>query len=253
MPAPLRAADVPRIVPRAEWGAKPAKRRVAIRTPVPELYVHHLASEWHGAAGMRSAQRFHQDTRGWSDIAYTFLVDDDGTIYEGTGPDVVGSHTKGRNSRAMAICAMGDFDQRAPSPLMLASISWLIGHGREQGWWLGLTGGHRDAPGAQTACPGRFLYARIPQLKAAGHVAAVAPLHEESFLMTVARDDDDARRALVRQWFHLFLGRGPSSSDEMNLHVYVFATAGADRCLTGIVDSPEGQAFARGRRAAYAS
>lgn len=192
------------IVSRAAWGARPAKKRTAFQKPAQELYCHHLAAEWHGAAGMRAAQRFHQDTRGWRDIAYTFLVDDDGTIYEGTGPDVLGTHTKGRNSRAMAICAMGDFDKRAPTPLMLASISWLIRHGVQQGWWRGLTGGHRDAPGASTACPGRFLYDRIPQLRAAAQVAG-------------QEDDDmdpDTKRKIDELWDALVGNRRAREHDD---------------------------------------
>lgn len=77
------------------------------------------------------------------------------------------------------------------------------------------------------------------------------PKSKESLLMAVSLNDDDARRAQVREWFHQFLGRGPSSIDEMNLHVLVLTADGADRCLTNIVDSEEGQTFARGRRAAY--
>lgn len=73
----------------------------------------------------------------------------------------------------------------------------------------------------------------------------------EDLLMAVSLNDDDARRAQVRWWFHQFLGRGPSSVEEMNLHVLVLASDGADRCLTAIVDSEEGQAFAKGRKAAF--
>lgn len=69
--------------------------------------------------------------------------------------------------------------------------------------------------------------------------------------MAISLNDDDGRRALVRWWFHQFLGRGPVSDYEMNLHVLALARDGADRCLTNIVDSDEGQRFARSRRASY--
>lgn len=155
-----------RIVSRQEWGARPPKKVTPFRWPAAELYVHHLATEgWHGPAGMRACQRFHQDTRGWRDIAYTFLVDQDGTIYEGTGPHVVGTHTKGRNSRAMAICAMGNYEARQPPQALIQSIAWLAAHGRDEGWWGDITGGHRDAPGATTACPGKHLYAAVPAIR----------------------------------------------------------------------------------------
>jgi N-acetylmuramoyl-L-alanine amidase len=41
------------------------------------------------------------DNNGWSDIAYSFLVGEDGNIYEGRGFDIVGSHTSGYNSVAL--------------------------------------------------------------------------------------------------------------------------------------------------------
>jgi hypothetical protein len=66
--------------------------------------------------------------------------------------------------------------------------------------------------------------------------------HREDFLMPAALDDDDARRALVRQWFWQYLGRGPNTSEEQALHVWVFGTKGADVCLAGIVDSTEAAA-----------
>lgn len=178
------------IRPRSEWGAKPPKATTPFHLPAAELWLHHLAAEWHGPSGMRSAQRFHQDTRGWRDIAYTFCVDDDGTVYEGTGPNVVGTHTGGRNSRAMAICAMGDFTLRRPTSAMLQAIVDLTVHGHHEGWWgPGLTGGHRDAPGANTACPGGFLWDAIPDL----NLAIAAQLdHTEDFTM-----DADAKAAFA--------------------------------------------------------
>jgi len=106
------------------------------------------------------------DTRGWSDIAYSFLVDDDGTVYEGRGAGVAGSHTAGDNSSSHAICAMGNFDMRRPPRALVESIARLAANGRAQGWWGEITGGHRDAKDAQTACPGRHLYAAIPDIRA---------------------------------------------------------------------------------------
>lgn len=62
-------------------------------------------------------------------------------------------------------------------------------------------------------------------------------------LMPAALDDLDARKALIRQWFHEYLGRGPFSVAERDLHLWVFTTKGADECLAGIVDSVESQKY----------
>lgn len=161
------------IVSRAQWDARKPKRRHTIETPTPKLYIHHLAVEWHGPAGVRSAQAFHMDTRGWSDIAYSFLVDDDGPVYEGRGVGVAGGHTEGQNTVSHAICAMGNFDDREPPDAMVWAIASLARHGREQGWWGDITGGHRNAPGASTACPGNHLQALIPTIRAMARIGAV--------------------------------------------------------------------------------
>lgn len=66
---------------------------------------------------------------------------------------------------------------------------------------------------------------------------------EDDLLMAAAKDDNDARKALIRLWFHTFLGRGPSSSAERDGHLWVFGVNGADACLAGITDSAEAKAF----------
>ena len=163
-----------RIVTRGEWGAQggtgPARgewRRIGM--PSPRLWLHHTATDsWHGPDGVRACQRFHIETRDWNDVGYSFLVDTDGTVYEGRGAGIAGAHTEGDNLRSHAVTAMGDFSRTRPPTAMLQAIVDLAAHGYRSGWWPpGLTGGHRDAPGAQTACPGGFLHEQIPHLNAA--------------------------------------------------------------------------------------
>lgn len=61
--------------------------------------------------------------------------------------------------------------------------------------------------------------------------------------MSLAKDDHDARWGLVLQWFVLFLGRSPSTAQEHDVHVGVFERDGYGACLSGIINSPEAQAF----------
>jgi N-acetylmuramoyl-L-alanine amidase len=153
-------------VSRAQWGARaPNGAFQRMTTPSPRLWVHHTGTEQHGAGALRAIQRFHQDTRGWKDIAYNFLVDDDGTIYEGRGAGIVGGATAGDNSTSHAICLLGNFEGRAPTPDAVRTLIDLARHGRSVRWWVPTCGGHRDAPGANTACPGRHLYARLPDVR----------------------------------------------------------------------------------------
>ena len=153
------------IIDRAGWNARAPLRVSHIATPTPRLWLHHTAAESHGPGGVRSTQNYHMDTKGWADIGYSFLVDDDGSVYEGRGAGVAGAHTEGDNTGSHGIACMGDYGERPPTPAMLDAVVGLVVHGYRHRWWPGhLTGGHRDAPGAQTACPGSTLYALIPDL-----------------------------------------------------------------------------------------
>ncbi len=152
------------IVSRAQWGARAPRRRHKIPTPTRDLVQHHTVGDYRGAAGIRAIQNFHMDERGWSDIAYSFVVDRRTlTVYEGRGFGIAGGHTRGHNTTSHAICVTGNFDLYQPSDELLRVIAELVRYGADQGKWPDrLTGGHRDF--GSTACPGRYLYLAIPTI-----------------------------------------------------------------------------------------
>lgn len=163
------------IIPRDWWGAKPPKSTpVQIAVPTPKLYLHHAA----GAVlpgddsvsdldlqRIRSIQSYHQVNRGWNDIAYSFLMDPDGYVFEGRGAGIAGGHTKGQNTVSHAICVMGNYDTQKLDEDLLPRIAELVRYGHSEGWWPDqFTGGHRDAPLANTSCPGKNLYSQLPTI-----------------------------------------------------------------------------------------
>lgn len=164
-----------RIITRQEWGGKAPTSRRTIQLPTPELYIHHTVGALDAGGNgvwwddVRGIQDFHmrpvnQGGRGWSDIAYSFVVGG-GQVFEGRGVGIAGSHTGGRNSVSHAICLIGNYDAWQPDPQDVQAIADIVRHGREQEWWGDITGGHRDAPEASTACPGRHLQAAIPDIR----------------------------------------------------------------------------------------
>lgn len=155
------------IVPRAAWGAPPTTA-ARLTMPTPELWLHHSGTVGHGPAEVRAIRDFHIARRHMTDIAYSFVVDIDGTIYEGRGAGRVGGHTKDRNTISHGVCALGNYEHVQPSPAMIRALADLARYGHEAGWWVprGYTGGHRDAPGAATACPGRNLHAALRDINA---------------------------------------------------------------------------------------
>ncbi|MCP5035017.1 MAG: peptidoglycan-binding domain-containing protein [Actinomycetia bacterium] len=152
------------IVARADWGARPPREVATISTPSIELWLHHSAGPEVGAAGVRSIQDFHMDNKGWSDIAYSFLIDPaDGTVYEGRGAGIRGGHTFGHNSSSHGICVLGNFEVSALPAGLVVTVAQLVRHGHGRGWWPSqLSGGHRDV--RATACPGHNLYAQISEI-----------------------------------------------------------------------------------------
>jgi hypothetical protein len=162
------------IVSRAMWNALPPIRRHMIPLPTPELWLHHTAGAGANEPTVRRIQNFHMAAppagRGWSDIAYSFLLDNDAPdvdIFEGRGAGVAGGHTKGRNTVSHAICIIGNYVNAPPHPDTIETLIRLVVHGHRQGWWPDqITGGHRDAPGAATQCPGDALHRLIPSINA---------------------------------------------------------------------------------------
>lgn len=153
VPAPL-------IVPRFDWGADPPAGPYRRHQP-RRLTVHHTAARWSGgntAAHLRVIQQFHQGReRGWVDVAYHFLIDRDGTIYEGrplsVAPDTA---TEYNPAGHLTICLLGHFDVQRPAwaqmDALAGTLAWLA-----DSYTLPLRtlGGHRDY--AATTCPGRFI------------------------------------------------------------------------------------------------
>ena len=146
-----------RIITRAEWQARAPKSETPLALPTAKLILHHSASPSGGASRVRAIQDFHMDIRGWNDIAYHFLINHRGEIYEGRPTDVRGGATSGHNSDSHAICLLGNFDTATPSPEALASLVWLIQ--QFDVWPPTISGGHRDY--GDTSCPGNNLYPLI--------------------------------------------------------------------------------------------
>lgn len=168
-----------KIFTRAEWGARPPRSRYP--TKARELWLHHSVGSGYdrdgdGDAGddyMRSMQRYHMDTKGWSDIAYNFVVDPDGLeVYTGRGAGYAPGAQKGHNTGTHAICVIGDFRKQAVSQGLINRLGELVAYGHTQGWWpAAFNGGHRQAPGQSTTCPGDNLVNAIPAINKAAAAA----------------------------------------------------------------------------------
>ncbi|NWX75407.1 PGRP2 amidase, partial [Alca torda] len=163
-------AECPAIVPRCMWGARPYRGTPKPLTlPLGSVYIHHTFSPSDPcrtfaacARAMRAMQRFHQDTRGWDDIGYSFVVGSDGYLYQGRGWHWVGAHTKGYNSKGYGVGYVGDFSATLPDPDAIALVRdellpCAVRTGRlHHNYTLR---GHRQM--GHTDCPGNSLFHEI--------------------------------------------------------------------------------------------
>ncbi|ASO20259.1 hypothetical protein FHR81_000056 [Actinoalloteichus hoggarensis] len=153
------------IISRAAWGARHPDGFRAAPLPAQEVWLHHSVTSGTGPAAVRALEDVGQSRFGGG-ISYTFAIDSTGAIYQGHSVDRQGAHTGGRNDISRAICLIGNYETQEMTQGQVRAVAWLLRHGTARGWWRRdqLDGGHRDAPGASTACPGRHAHARIGEI-----------------------------------------------------------------------------------------
>lgn len=160
---PLSAASAAMLC-RDAWGARPARPGGRPHT-ITRMTLHHeavvLGDNRNAPGRLRQDQRYHQDTKGWVDIAYHVGVDRDGNIYELRTPQIAGDTATDYDPTGhfLVLCE-GDFDQEAVSEAQLhgaaLAFAWAA---RTFHIATGTLAGHRDL--AQTSCPGANLYAHV--------------------------------------------------------------------------------------------
>ncbi|CAG7730095.1 unnamed protein product [Allacma fusca] len=164
----LATPDCPSIISRAQWGARPPTGIEVMKTPVPNVVVHHTvmgegecSTRSECIQVMKDIQNLHMDTNGWADIGYSFLVGGDGGVYEGRGWDRVGAHAPGYNDKSTGISVIGNFMDYLPNQVQMNLTQILIECGTSEGYIIPnyTLYGHRDVKA--TSCPGDKFYEEI--------------------------------------------------------------------------------------------
>ncbi len=192
---------VPRIVTRAQWGADERIRKsgVSYNKIVQKIIVHHTGTpnDITDYAGLARSIYTNEVDNGYFDIAYNWLIDPQGRIYEGrwakdyppgyvhTGErdreNVMGAHALYFNENTIGIGLMGDYSDVSPSNAMVRSLITLLTWKCAR-WGINPLGsspyvnsigqrvtglanicGHRDT--YATACPGNTVEAMLPRLR----------------------------------------------------------------------------------------
>ncbi|OGJ54583.1 hypothetical protein A3D11_01955 [Candidatus Peribacteria bacterium RIFCSPHIGHO2_02_FULL_49_16] len=156
------------------------------------IVIHHTAlkigdDERSPKERVQALYEYHADGKGWGDIGYHYIVDEEGNIYEGRhgGDRVVGGHAYCWNTGTVGIALLGNFEIEKPTQAQIKSLQWLLDHlvkkydihvnrsVRFHGKDLPPIVGHDDL--MATACPGHYMDAVLSQVRKnvwTGHLTA---------------------------------------------------------------------------------
>lgn len=147
-------------ISRVAWGAEPPQTRNGRFTPlrsfrVRGVVVHHSAVK-DGPLSRAAVKAFegHHIRKGWDGIAYNWLVDESGTIFEGRGWGARGGATKGWNAKSISVCFTGHGDEK-PRDQVLVSIQTVIAEAQSRFGGRLWVSTHRQR--GTTTCPGVWL------------------------------------------------------------------------------------------------
>ena len=216
----------PTIITRDEWGANPQcdlgeDYTGATWRPAPgglkAASVHHTVNpnDYDTVAeamqAIKNDQVYHQQTNGWCDIGYNFLVDKWGNVYEGAAGSIdeaiIGAHTGGFNTGTVGVAMLGTFTAEAgmtPTGAQQAAVADIAAYrlaeydvaptGNVTLTSAGKTAGGRYEAGTQvpldrifshrdthfTECPGEMGYEVLPAIRAQAAERAVVHLSAEA-------------------------------------------------------------------------
>ncbi len=149
---------------------------------ISKIIIHHTATTKNlddPEKAIRDIYYWHAITKGWGDIGYNYIIDQQGNIYEGRygGDGVVGAHAGKANVGSIGIAILGNYQDNQVPDAVLNSLVALIkvkakkynidptGSSSFRGEVLPNIIGHRDV--MSTTCPGDNLYALLPAIRLA--------------------------------------------------------------------------------------
>ncbi len=181
----------PETIRRTDDNGNPLFWPIMENKNIAKFVIHHTAENLQSERGrtpkeiMRAIYRYHTLVRGWGDIGYNFVIDRFGNVYEGrAGYEKnkripVGAHVSFRNVGTVGIALMGNFQTEQPTKAQMNVLALLISdlgrqlnvdplshsvfHGKDMPNIV--VHGQIAAPGHGTACAGRNMYKKLPELR----------------------------------------------------------------------------------------
>jgi hypothetical protein len=167
--ASLEVATLASVPPHiaASDGAGDAAFRLRVPHEIHTITLHHTGDAhplqpWDDPrARLRGLQTWGRNDRNWWDVPYHFLIDLDGTIYEGRDWRYMGeTNTRYDPSGHLLISVIGNYEVQQPTPAQLRAVTDLMAWGAATfDVPLDRIYGHGDL--TATTCPGRWLRAHL--------------------------------------------------------------------------------------------
>ena len=154
------------IIPRYRWTTQPPNlAEMYVMNGVNQITIHHSGfkntfetDSWQDTVtSIEGIREFHVGhDRQWADIAYHFVVDHVGRVWQGRPLVYQGAHAKNHNDHNLGIVLMGNFDLQVPSAAQLAALSSFITFLRDL-YAIAWTDIHTHGELVKTGCPGKML------------------------------------------------------------------------------------------------
>lgn len=133
---------------------------------ITTLTIHHTVSP--PERPIAQIAQYHVSSNGWPGIGYHFVIDDKGVIYQTNHLTTKSYHAGSasapgdENYWSVGIALQGDFTNAPPPQAQQDAARWLVARLRGMLATATAVAGHRQMPGAQTACPGATWESWLP-------------------------------------------------------------------------------------------
>ena len=155
--------------PRSSWSGQAIDTsNIEPMEPIYRLTVHH-SGDAEDATGdpkahLRQFEKAHK-VKGWACIGYHFIIDRNGTVYEGRPLKYQGAHATGDNNKGnVGICLMGNFDTRSVPKAQLDSLKAVLDRLRAQ-YSIDRSEVEGHSHYKTTDCPGKYLRQFVERYK----------------------------------------------------------------------------------------
>lgn len=121
------------------------------------VFLHHTVTN--RDATIEDINRIHLQN-GWAKLSYNFLVWHNSDIAYVNSIEKLTWHTKGSNTKGIAIALVGNYEEYYPTKEMEDAVRWLINDVicKVPNLYIKAIVAHKDAGGTPTLCPGKYAY-----------------------------------------------------------------------------------------------